>query len=269
MALSFFITVMNIEIRKKMAVLIPSRGLAFSQGMQALANNLDDILLNKGVYSKQFWTPGNLPLPDCRNDLVKQLDEDPQQFDWILWCDDDMVPPPKTLSRMVDAMEESPPEVGGVVVQSFSSILGAPPPQGFIALPCMRCFQSPSQYPRDWWFAMQGGFAFSLWRRELYGMMAKPIFTRQRGEDHEFLRKITRYTPWVRALHDIVVGHCYVQQYKVKGAQRQIKEYNGCHHIKRYEDALRNKSTRNAVRQCRVGPGLCKEEGTKESAPVA
>lgn len=227
-----------IEFEKKIAVLVPSRGLPFAQCVKALNDELDVLLRVHNIYSKQFWTEGDLPLPDCRNELLKRVDEWPDKFDYILWCDDDMVPPSGSLLQMLDALKDTPPEIWGVVAQSYSSTLGAPPPDDFTPLPCMKCYQSPSKYPADWWLGLGGGVAFSLWKRHIFGFFKRPVFTLKRGEDWEFTRKVRDKNAWVRALRELVIGHCYVQEFRQKAPQSQISNYNGCHVIKRYEDAL-------------------------------
>lgn len=76
----------------KLAVILPSRGLMFSQ---TLENLLDELA---GFNYEIFWSHGK-PLPDCFNDPTEQALADPDVYA-VLICEDDMIIPPGALKEM-------------------------------------------------------------------------------------------------------------------------------------------------------------------------
>lgn len=77
----------------KLAVVVPSRGLLFSQTAEELLNELKDIP------HKLFITVGK-PLPECFNAPVNEALEDPE-ITHILICEDDMIIPKGVLKAMI------------------------------------------------------------------------------------------------------------------------------------------------------------------------
>ncbi len=235
-----------------LVVLIPSRGLPFAECMQALDRNLEEAQDKYGIRSIRRWSL-NYEMPDCRNDLIEQFDALSIIPSFVLWCDDDMIPPDGLLVKFINTLDNAPPEIVGVVAQSFSSHQGAPPPPGKPVVPCTKVQRIPSLYPPDWCFSAGGGFAFSLWRSEVFGYFKRPIFTRWCGEDEQFFAAIRKLGFFVRAFPEDIVGHCYVEKFRQKGRQLR-KEWPGCHVVKRYEDL------RGAVQQRQRSTEACTEE---------
>jgi hypothetical protein len=78
----------------KLAVVVPSRGLMFSETLEELLGEL------KGIEHRFFWAHEK-SLPDCFNDPVEEALADPEIFA-VLLCEDDMKIPKGILRRMFD-----------------------------------------------------------------------------------------------------------------------------------------------------------------------
>lgn len=78
--------------RSKLAVIVPSRGLMFSQTLENLLDELE------GFDYEIFWAHGK-SLPDCFNDPTEKALADPNVFA-VLLCEDDMIIPKGTLKKM-------------------------------------------------------------------------------------------------------------------------------------------------------------------------
>jgi hypothetical protein len=78
----------------KLAVVLPSRGLMFSETFEELLNELD------GFDYEIFWAHGR-PLPECFNEPLERVLADPTVFA-VLFCEDDMIIPKGALRRMFD-----------------------------------------------------------------------------------------------------------------------------------------------------------------------
>ena len=78
----------------KLAVILPSRGLMFSETFEELLRELE------GFYYEIFWSHAK-SLPDCFNDPTEQALADPEVFA-LLICEDDMILPKGILKRMFD-----------------------------------------------------------------------------------------------------------------------------------------------------------------------
>lgn len=78
----------------KVAVILPSRGLMFSQTADEILNNL------KGIPHKFFFSHGN-PIPDCfENPTQSALSDDTITHLWFV--EDDMKLPPSTLKKLLE-----------------------------------------------------------------------------------------------------------------------------------------------------------------------
>lgn len=78
----------------KLAVVLPSRGLMFSQTFEELLNELE------GFNYEIFWAHGR-PLPECFNEPLEKVMADPTVFA-VLFCEDDMIIPKGILQKMFD-----------------------------------------------------------------------------------------------------------------------------------------------------------------------
>lgn len=78
----------------KLAVVLPSRGLLFSETLEELLNELE------GFEYEIFWSHGK-PLPDCFNDPVEKILKDDTVFA-VLFCEDDMIIPKGVLRKMFE-----------------------------------------------------------------------------------------------------------------------------------------------------------------------
>ena len=76
----------------KLAVIVPSRGLLFSQTLEELLHELE------GIDYKLFWSHGR-SLPDCFNEPTERALADPEVYA-ILFCEDDMIIPKGILKKM-------------------------------------------------------------------------------------------------------------------------------------------------------------------------
>lgn len=79
----------------KIAVILPSRGLIFSQTAQEILDNL------KGYQYKIFFSHKR-PIPECFEIPTKEALKDPE-ITHLWFVEDDMVLKPDTLSRMIEA----------------------------------------------------------------------------------------------------------------------------------------------------------------------
>lgn len=80
---------------QKLAVILPSRGLMFSETFEELLNELE------GFNYEIFWSHGK-SLPDCFNWPLEMVLADPTVFA-VLFCEDDMIIPKGILQAMFDA----------------------------------------------------------------------------------------------------------------------------------------------------------------------
>lgn len=76
----------------KLAVVLPSRGLMFSETLEELLRELRDFDY------KLFWAHKR-PLPECFNEPTDKILEDPEIFA-VLYCEDDMILPKGILMKM-------------------------------------------------------------------------------------------------------------------------------------------------------------------------
>lgn len=76
----------------KLAVVLPSRGLMFSETLEELLNELADFEY------EIFWSHGN-PLPECFNEPTERALADPSVFA-VLFVEDDMIIPKGILKEM-------------------------------------------------------------------------------------------------------------------------------------------------------------------------
>jgi hypothetical protein len=78
----------------KLAVILPSRGLMFSETLEELLGELEDFDY------EIFWAHGK-SLPDCFNEPLEKVLADPTVFA-VLFCEDDMIIPKGILKKMFD-----------------------------------------------------------------------------------------------------------------------------------------------------------------------
>lgn len=79
---------------EKLAVILPSRGLMFSQTLEELLGELE------GINYEIYWAHG-LSLPECFNEPTERAMADPNVFA-LLFCEDDMIIPKGILQEMFD-----------------------------------------------------------------------------------------------------------------------------------------------------------------------
>lgn len=79
---------------EKLAVILPSRGLLFSETFEELLRELD------GFRYEIFWAH-EMSLPDCFNEPTERALADPEVFA-VLICEDDMIIPKGMLKRMFE-----------------------------------------------------------------------------------------------------------------------------------------------------------------------
>lgn len=79
---------------EKLAVIVPSRGLMFSETLEELLTELEDFDY------EIFWAHGK-SLPDCFNEPTERALADPDVYGFLI-CEDDMIIPKGMLKRMFD-----------------------------------------------------------------------------------------------------------------------------------------------------------------------
>ena len=79
---------------EKLAVIVPSRGLMFSQTLEELLGELE------GINYEIYWAHGK-SLPECFNEPTERALADPDNFA-LLFCEDDMIIPKGILREMFD-----------------------------------------------------------------------------------------------------------------------------------------------------------------------
>ena len=92
------------------AVILPSRGLIFSQVLDAVHRELQNSF--KPSFINPFFTSDNLAIPDCLNVLVDQA---VRHFDYLWFVEEDTVPYDGALSDMIDLIRR--PENGAAACQ--------------------------------------------------------------------------------------------------------------------------------------------------------
>jgi hypothetical protein len=85
----------NAASPSKLAVILPSRGLMFSETFEELLNELED-------FDYEIFWAHSRPLPDCFNEPLEKVLADPTVFA-VLFCEDDMIIPKGILKQMFGA----------------------------------------------------------------------------------------------------------------------------------------------------------------------
>lgn len=80
----------------KLAVILPSRGLVFSETMEELLDNL------RGLTYEIYWSHGR-PIPDCFEVPTQRALQDPS-FTHLLVVEEDMVIPKGAVRKMLDSL---------------------------------------------------------------------------------------------------------------------------------------------------------------------
>lgn len=83
----------------KLAVVLPSRGLIYSQTVEELYRELESIRTFRGDRYKVFFSHGR-PIPECFNIPTEQALED--DFSHVLFVEEDMVLPRGILQELID-----------------------------------------------------------------------------------------------------------------------------------------------------------------------
>lgn len=157
----------------KLAVIVPSRGLMFSETLEELLGELE------GFNYEIYWAHER-PLPECFNEPTEQALKDPDVFA-VLFCEDDMIIPKGVLREM---FERGYPAVA----------LDYP----FKENGDSTCHHDPHGY------AYYTGTGFLLVARQVLENMEKPIWRTNVIFD-PFIDKDTIHF-WPRALDDIHYG---------------------------------------------------------------
>lgn len=157
----------------KLAVVVPSRGLMFSETFEELLNELE------GFNYEIFWAHER-PLPECFNEPTEQALQDKDVFA-VLFCEDDMIIPKGILHKM---FEQNYPVVA----------LDYP----FKKNGDSTCHHDPHGY------AYYTGTGFLLVARQILENMEKPIWRTNIIFD-PFIDKDTIHF-WPRKLDDIHYG---------------------------------------------------------------
>ncbi len=157
----------------KLAVVLPSRGLMFSETFEELLNELE------GFEHEIFWAHSK-PLPDCFNNPTDEALKDPDVYA-VLICEDDMKLPKGILKRMFAA--NYPVVALDYPFQQDGDSTVLHDPQGF---------------------AYWTGTGFILIAREVLEQLEKPIWRTDRTFD-PFIDKDTIHF-WPRILDGVHYG---------------------------------------------------------------
>lgn len=165
----------------KLAVILPSRGLLFSQSFEELLNELKP-------FNYKIFFSHNRPIPDCFNIPLEQALDDPS-FTHVLFAEDDMMLPKGVLKKMVEL--NTPATALDYPFKNDGEATILHDPKGY---------------------ALYSGTGFLLVWRELLDKMPKPIFRTDLAWDVR-IEKGTLYM-WPRdvsniktyGLHDINFG---------------------------------------------------------------
>lgn len=162
-------------------MILPSRGLLFSQTFQELLRELKP--LNHKIYFAH-----NRPIPECFNEPLEKALKD-KQVTHVLFCEDDMMIPEGVLQKMIDL--DVPATALDYPFKNDGEATILHDPQGY---------------------ALYSGTGFLLVWREIFDKMPKPIFRTDLAWDVR-IEKGTMYM-WPRdvskiktyGLHDINFG---------------------------------------------------------------
>lgn len=157
----------------KLAVVLPSRGLIFSETFEELLNELE------GFEYQIYWSHEK-SLPACFNDPTEEALADPDVFA-VLFCEDDMILPKGILKEMFD--KKYP-----VVALDYP----------FRQNGDSTCLHDPNGY------AFWTGTGFLLAAREVLENMEKPIW-RTDTTYEQFIDKDTMHW-WPRKLNKVFYG---------------------------------------------------------------
>lgn len=83
-------------LSSKIAVIFPSRGLAFSQTCEELIENLTG-------YDYDIFFSHQRPIPECFNEPLKTALNSPQRYTHFWFCEDDMILPKGILKTLLKA----------------------------------------------------------------------------------------------------------------------------------------------------------------------
>lgn len=157
----------------KLAVVLPSRGLIFSETLEELLGELE------GFNYEIFWAHAK-GLPQCFNDPTEKALADPDVYA-VLFCEDDMILPKGILKKMFGA--KYPVVALDYPFQQNGDSTCLHDPQGF---------------------AFWTGTGFLLVARQILENLEKPIWRTNRTFD-PFIDKDTIHF-WPRDLHKIYYG---------------------------------------------------------------
>lgn len=193
----------------KLAVVLPSRGLMFSETLEELLGELKDFDY------EIFWAHGK-SLPDCFNEPTERALADPDVYA-VLFCEDDMILPRHILHEMF-AMSYPVVALDYPFQQNGDST----------------CLHDPQG------MAFWSGTGFMLVAREILEQLEKPIWRTNRTFD-PFIDKDTIHF-WPRkldkvfyGLHDLNFGMVLysagvpVMPMKRTAGQRKLKQLGGIH----------------------------------------
>jgi hypothetical protein len=157
----------------KLAVVLPSRGLLFSETLQELLGELE------GFDYEIYWSHAK-PLPECFNEPTERALADPDVFA-VLFCEDDMIIP-KGILRKMFAMQYPVVALDYPFQQQGDST----------------CLHDPNGY------AFWTGTGFMLVARQVLEQMERPIWRTDTTFD-PFIDKDTIHF-WPRKLDKVYYG---------------------------------------------------------------
>lgn len=198
------------------AVLVPTRGLLFTDTVMALLRELT-------AFHHAFFFTKDLPLPMCRNALVKQARNCGEPFTHYLMIDDDVVIPENGLQAMLDL--DSPV----VLIDYPTHAMGMGANTGNIAYMTWKEGDSTEGKEICW-----GGLGCTLVQAGVFNTLPYPYFRKggmlfdrdkegkivlygegggDGGEDFEFYQDLKKKGYEIKQVHGMVAGHAKVMKH--------------------------------------------------------
>lgn len=198
------------------AVLVPTRGLLFTDTVMALLREL-------GGMRHAFFFTKDLPIPDCRNALVKSARACGVAFTHYLMIDDDVIMPDGAMQAMLDLKKPI------VLIDYPTHAMGIGANRGNIAYTVWKKGDKPEGKTIAW-----GGLGCTLVEAQIFNKLTYPYFRKggqyfdrdkegkmvlygkgdtDGGEDYEFYVDCKEAGYEISQVHGMVCGHAKVMKH--------------------------------------------------------
>lgn len=198
------------------AVLVPTRGLLFTDTMMALLRELSPM-------KHAFFFTKDLPIPDCRNALVKAARDCGVPFTHYLMVDDDVIIPEGGVQAMLDM------EKPVVIIDYPTHAMGIGANRGNVAYTVWKKGDSTEGKVIAW-----AGLGCTLVEAKVFNKFTYPYFRKggqyfdrdkqgkmvlygngdtDGGEDYEFYFDCKKFGYQVEQVKDMVCGHAKIMRH--------------------------------------------------------